>query len=462
MKLHDEAIQSVAPSDLAEAKRSDRSVARLLAADSITYAVLALLVLTWCIEGALEVAGLPHRLDVAVDLTEVLLTVWLIARLVRARTLQYIPLIVVAYGAWVIAGLYTHAPAGAVVTSLRNFVLLPVLALLLAAEGTTERRARAFVTVLLTLATLEVGLTIYQGQRFSDADRIVGTFGHAANAGMAAVIVMTACAGVAGYLVGAPRGVAGLMAAIALPLFAAWAVVKLVPFLLPVAVSVITVLALLRRRTTWRRALTAIAVAALTGGLIIGYYAAYRPDNFAALFHTNARAKYLRTASIKGTTEGHVTGRLTQWRRANHEISASFGNELFGKGLGTATVAENLGVYPKDLSQDSQLASYSDFGTLLVERGWTGIAIVAFFALAFVATAWRILPFLPEGQWRTALTVAVPGAVCVMAAYGPFAEELRNAAAAVTFWLMIAFGLSAATFRGGIRRDGQPGRRNTN
>jgi hypothetical protein len=454
MRPPDDSVSSALPSGVARGRRDRSAAIGLLAADSVTPVLLVLLVLAWCIEGALEVAGLPHRLDLAVDLAEVLLFVWLAARLLRVRAAPHIPLVLVAYVIWVVAGLYTSAPAGAVVTSLRNFVLLPVLAFLLAAEGTTERRARAFVTVLLTLATLEVGLTIYQGQRFSNADRIVGTFGHAANAGMAAVILMAACAGVAGYLVGAPRGVAGLTAAIALPLFAAWAVVKLVPFLLPIAVSAITVLALVRRRTTWRRALTAIAAAALTGGLIIGYYAAYRPDDFAALFHTNARAKYLRTASINGTTENpngsqHVTGRLTQWRRANHEISGSLGSELFGKGLGNATVAENLGVYPKDLSPDSQLASYSDFGTLLVERGWTGIALVGFFAIALVATAWRILPSLPEGQWRTALTVAVPGAVCVMTAYGPFAEELRNAAAALTFWLLIALGLSPGTFLGG-------------
>ena len=122
---------------------------------------------------------------------------------------------------------------------------------------------------------------------------------------------------------------------------------------------------------------------------------------------------------------------------------------MFGKGLGTATVAENLGVYPRDLSPDAALASNSDFGTLLVERGWSGIAIVAFFATALAWTAWRILPFLEMSRWTTALTAAVPGAVCVMAAYGPLAEQLRNAAAALTFWLLVALGLSPDAFLGG-------------
>lgn len=436
--------------------------------ETVTASLLWLLTLTWLIEGFLALAGLPHRLDVVVDGTEVLVCVWLAVRLLRGGAIPRVPILVGLYAVWVLLGLDTHAPAGAAITSARNFLLLPTLAFLVAASGTNERRARIVSYALLALATFEVALTILQSFRFTNADRIVGTFGNAANAATAAAILMTVSVGIAGFLVNAPGATAGLAAAIALPLFAAWAAVKLVPFVLPLAVVAVALLAVLRRRTTWRRVVTALAASAVASGLIIGYYAAYRPDSFAALFHTSARAKYLRSASVLGTTLNpngtqHLTGRLTQWRTANREISGSTRTKLFGKGLGTATVAENVGVYPKDLTPGARLASFSDFGTLLVERGWSGIAAVALFAIALVVAAWRLVALLPAAQWTTAFTVAVPGVVCVMAAYGPFAEELRNAAAAFTFWLVVALGLSPAWSVGaGARPYAVVGRRKTN
>ena len=130
-------------------------------------------------------------------------------------------------------------------------------------------------------------------------------------------------------------------------------------------------------------------------------------------------------------------------------ISHSFAAELFGNGLGSATVAASFGVHPQDLSADAEAASYSDFGTLLVERGWTGLAIVALLALAIAGTAIRIARTLSPGRWTTALTLAVPGVVAAMAAYGMIAAQLRNRPASLTFWLIIALGLSPGAFLGG-------------
>jgi hypothetical protein len=433
---------------------AERSAGVARDSDGVTLAVAGLLVLAWCVEGFLDLTGLPHRLDVVVDASEVLLCVWLAVRLLRDRAFPRIPILVGLYVVWVLAGFATHAPAGAVITAARNLLLLPALAFLLAASGTTERRARALVVTLVGLSAFELILTVGQAVRFSDADKIVGTFGFAANAATAAALLMTSCVAVAGYLVRAPFGTAALVAGAVFPLFSAWASVKLVPFLLAIAVGAVAIAVLVFRRTTWRRAAAAIATALLASGFVIGYYAAFRPDSYAALFHSDARAKYLKTSSIHGATRNpngtpRVTGRSTQWRRARHEISGSPTTEVFGKGLGTATVAENLGVYPKDLSRDARLASYSDFGTLLVERGWSGIAIVALLAIALVWTSLRIIAASALGRWTTALTAAVPGVVCVMAAYGPFAEQFRNTAAALTFWVLVAAGLSPREFLGG-------------
>jgi hypothetical protein len=149
-------------------------------------------------------------------------------------------------------------------------------------------------------------------------------------------------------------------------------------------------------------------------------------------------------------------GRVTQWRMAEREISTSPTTKLFGKGLGSATVAENLGVYPQDLPPNAEAASYSDFGTLLVERGWFGVALVGLIAVILGGTALRIIRRLPGGLWATAVTLAVPGVLCVMAAYGMIAEQLRNAPAALTFWVVVALGLSPGTFLARGQRTRKP------
>jgi hypothetical protein len=107
---------------------------------------------------------------------------------------------------------------------------------------------------------------------------------------------------------------------------------------------------------------------------------------------------------------GPFPGRLTQWRMADREISTSSARRLFGEGLGSATVAENLGVAPEDLSPNAEAASYSDFGTLLVERGWTGVAAIALVAFILGLTALRIARRLPGRLWTTAFTLGLsPG-----------------------------------------------------
>lgn len=608
--------------------------------DPVTILLVALLVGSWLIEGALGLVGLPHGVVGLVDLGEVLLCIVLAVWLLRERVVPHIPVVVIIYLVWVAAGLVTHAPPVSVITALKNLLLLPMLALLLASRGTTEWRARVVAATLLALACFEFLLTLTQALRTSNTDAIVGSFGPSANAVVGAVVLMGACLGLAGYVAAARYGVAGLAASCLLPLFSSWALVKFVPIALPIVAAAVALPALALRLTTWRRAGLALGAAVLSAGFVVASYAVFHPGDFKAFANFRAGTTYLESASISGvpvqqsarigrvvlnnyanasvrvptklgrarppfavsnvtagnytawmaardgmripvrqrssyvfsadvaaastrpqkvslqiewrstadgliaTTLGRynplsradrhfrrlvisdvapagavralpkvavagrsesdpgfyvtappgssvyvralrfrrgravqasselkgpqglapsvvvavpetatsrraVPGRLTQWRMAEHAISGSATTLLLGKGIGSATVAENLGVHPGDLSADAAAASYSDFGTLLVERGWIGVALVALFAAVLAGAALRIARFLHRGRWTTAFTLAVPGVVVAMAGYGMLAEHLRVRPAALTFWIVVALGLSPHSFLGG-------------
>jgi len=70
-------------------------------------------------------------------------------------------------------------------------------------------------------------------------------------------------------------------------------------------------------------------------------------------------------------------------------------------------------------------------------------------ALALFATAVRTVRARPPRSWLTALTLAVPAAVAVMAGYSLIGTLLQNRAAALTFWLIVGLGLSGASVRRG-------------
>lgn len=588
---------------------------------ALTVVLAALLVGTWCSEGVRTAAGLPHAVVGVVDVAEFVIVVWVGLRLVRRRGLRWIPPLVAVYGVWVALGLVTDAPAASVVTALKSLLLLPALALVVAASGSGERRARVVVAVLLALGGLEFVVTLVQSFGTTDSDSIVGTFGPFANAVVGCVVLLVVCVAIAGFLVRAPFGGAGLALGAALPIFSAWTLVKFVPVALPCAALAVVVPAVALRRATFVRGLVAFAVALASSAIVIGSYAVFNRDSFEALFNKRAATNYLQSAAITGAKAvspegaiggdvvsdyanasvgtsggtsfvisnvaagdytawfggtggmygvrpgkryvfqvgassaasvpqkvqaqiewrdragtvlaisegrlvslpeatvvpvvatvaataparavtampklavtgsppagssvtvaaasvafpqtGHgrgavpppsvkpqapaprpVPGRLTQWRMAEDAVSRSTARELFGTGLGAATVADGLGVAAQDLSPDAAAASYSDFGTLLVERGWSGVALVAVFGLALLIVALRLARSLPAGLWTTAFTVAVPGAVAVMAAYGMVADQLRNRSAALTFWVIVALGLSQLPHVARGRGDG--------
>ena len=631
-----------------------RALAQNAASEPVTVALLVLLVVAWCAEGAHRVAGLPHAAVGVVDAGEALLCAWLAIDLIRARRLPQLPFLAVIYVLWVGVGLVTAAPEAAVVASLEDAVLLPFLAFLLVGVLTTERRARALVAMLFVLAAFEFVLTLVQSLETKNADAIVGTFGPHASAITGAVVLMVACVGVAGYLVCAPWAVAGLAAAAILPLFAAWALVTAVPLFLPVAALVVAIAAVAAGQVTWRRAAIAVLALAASACLVVASYAVFHPGSFdhphslRLLLKRTATQTYLGRTSTgspaiasampapsgqaqlgnlvvasyanatvtpapwtASTPEGEallirngagggdytvevmtahsalaaveegkpyvfsaqveasknvlqtitaqiewrgrdgapttssfgtqiasfqatssfqrlvveavapagataalpkiaVTGspaagarifvrkldfgrrgaiapqpparepviaslpepssllverRPSQWRMAADAISSPLATRLFGKGLGAATVAGSLGVEEQTLPPELQAASKSDLGSLLVERGWTGVVLTALLAVAVCGAAFRIACLLSPARWTTALTVAVPGVVAVMVSYGMIATLLRNRPAALTFWLIVALGLSpetalgtrrhrAATGQDGARSDG--------
>jgi heme A synthase len=80
----------------------------------------------------------------------------------------------------------------------------------------------------------------------------------------------------------------------------------------------------------------------------------------------------------------------------------------------------------------------------LYERGWFGLLVVLALGIAFIVIAIRLARRLPSGRWTTAFTLAVPGVVVVMGIYAVLGTLLQNRAVSLTFWLIVALGLSAA------------------
>src|SRR6202035_323066 len=89
-------------------------------------------------------------------------------------------------------------------------------------------------------------------------------------------------------------------------------------------------------------------------------------------------------------------------------------------------------------------AAYSDAGTLILDRGWTGVCVVLALALILIIAAFQTAQNMPRERWTTAFTVAIPGVLAVAGAYALLGDLLQNHPAAFTFWVIVAFGLSAS------------------
>src|SRR5437868_2708982 len=123
-------------------RRTVRTVAAGVPGDRLAVALVLLLLGAWLSEGARGLVGLPHGVVGAVDVAEAAVCLWLGVVLVRERRIR-LPLAFVLYLVWVLTGLIgAHAPTASVVTALKDSLLLPTLAVLVAMHATTERRAQ--------------------------------------------------------------------------------------------------------------------------------------------------------------------------------------------------------------------------------------------------------------------------------------------------------------------------------
>jgi hypothetical protein len=125
--------------------------------------------------------------------------------------------------------------------------------------------------------------------------------------------------------------------------------------------------------------------------------------------------------------------------------AGSLSSELFGKGTGAAgaAAARKHGAGPGNpLPDDAAAGGYSDFGTILVERGWVGVAVSGLVALALAIASIRLVRRLPEGKWPAAFALAVPGAIAVVVIYGLAGGFLQNHACSASFWIVAGVGLS--------------------
>jgi hypothetical protein len=320
------------------------------------------------------------------------------------------------------------------------------------------------------VVTIGQAIHQYDGGRH-DSDSIVGTLGAYANWATAMLILMAACVALGRFLTARGRAWPWLALAAILPLFTAWAVVMIVAVLLPIAgLAVLVGGALLRSRPpAWRFAAGAVAVVAATAA-IFGSYHQWHPDSYQLLTHGDLGGAYLKNATIiktaprpgagAGTAPSGrseiptaavpvpVPGRFTQYKNSFSIIDNEPTTLVFGKGLGAATYAENVGV--DRAKGDPQIAqnSFTDFSTLLIERGLLGMLVVAACVLALAVVTLRSLRSRsPDDRWSTAVLVGYPGVLAVMGAAAVYASPFRNSGTSGAFFLITALVIGAAVGR---------------
>jgi hypothetical protein len=140
-----------------------------------------------------------------------------------------------------------------------------------------------------------------------------------------------------------------------------------------------------------------------------------------------------------------LPGHFTLLHKAVQAISGGAVSQLFGKGAGATSTAALAAAAqgPQDvLPNDASAGHYSDVGTLIVERGWIGVILAVLAGLALVFIASRTVRDLEAGSWSTAFTLAIPGALAAVVAYGLISTGLQAHASALIFWLILGVGLA--------------------
>jgi hypothetical protein len=429
---------SARPPDSVENRRLDAAIA-------------AVLVLAVLLQGIREALDLPGALELLADLSAGALLLWIAWAVIRSRRPVIVPYLAIAIALALLASAATADDLPRMLVSAKNFLFLPVLALAIAALGPSENRVRVVVLTALALAVVQFAVTIVQSFQTGDVDLITGTFGDYAGPSTALALEVGACLAL-GLFASTGRPV-WLAVGVVLPLAAIWTVLRLMLLVVPIAGLAVAAAAWWtgrnQRGDAGRRALAIAAAVVVSSAMMVGGYAIWKPSDLGVLTDAESRDVYLEEADIvakdparKQTGAVEVPGRREQVETAMRLVSENPGTLLIGLGLGATTYAENLDIeIPAD--RDLVVAGYMDAGTLLVETGWAGVALVVASALALMLGALGAGRRSPPSTVMRALLIAYPGILVAIGAGAIHGSPFRNLGSATIVWVLTGLVLAS-------------------
>jgi hypothetical protein len=297
-----------------------------LSADVGCVVLLAIAVL---VQGVVVALGLPHRVELLADLAALVLLAWTLIVAARGGATITVPYLAIAFAVLLVIAALRSDDVMRFVVSARNFVLLPTLALALAALGARESRNRAVASTVIGLAVLEFALTIVQALTVGNHDLVVGTFGDYSGPSTAFAILAGACLALGMYAARVGRAW-WLAVAIVLPVFSIWASIRAVVPIAPCAAAAVAIAAWWAaragpdRRTRRRRPLALGVAVLLCGVAVIGGYAIARPKDFALFTNPSERQAYLNNSTIYSYSG--------QWISLNAKTIDAHGRVFGGRG----------------------------------------------------------------------------------------------------------------------------------
>jgi hypothetical protein len=287
--------------------RIDLRAGRRINERSIDVGLVAFLAAAVLVQGLVVAFGLPHKVELLVELSAAVLVLWVAFAVVRSGATIRLPYLAIAFAAMLAVAAVRSDELLRMVVSLRNFVLLPALALCLGALGQNEGRNRLVVWAVVSLAVLQFAVTVGQGIAGLDVDLIDGTFGDNSDPSTTFAIITGSCLALGMY--GARLGRKWWLAvAVALPLFSVWASVRAALIVAPAAGLAVAVATWWAVRPApagparWRLPLTVAAAAVACGAAITAGYAIARPGELALFTNAADRSAYLRNADIYYTS----------------------------------------------------------------------------------------------------------------------------------------------------------------
>jgi hypothetical protein len=419
-------------------------------------AIVVELVLAVLLSGIVVALDLPTRVELLADLGAVVLLGLCGWQALRSRRPLVVPYILVAFVCLLLIGAAIGGEPMRALVAAKNYLLLPAVALAIAALGPSERRVRFVLVTVLALVCIQFVVMAGQGFAGVGVDLIVGTFGDFSGPSTGFALEVAACLALGLYaFTGRPLW---LVLAFVLPLASIWSAIRLVPFVLPIAGLVVAVAAWLgspedRSRPRLRRPLIAGLTAIVTTAAIFAGYAIFRPFDFNLVTSSDAIQVYAEdaeTTSAPGIREAQrevVPGRKVQAETAMRLVNDGPVTLALGQGLGSTTYAENLGI-EKPTNPDYVIVGYMDTGTLLVELGWLGLGLIVVAAVSVGVAAVRRTRTAPD-PWTRALLVAYPGVLVAMGAGLVHGAPLRNIGSATIFWLLSGLVLAVVLNRSG-------------